>query len=304
MEELLRCEKIQKLFVVKDFLLGIKKRKIRALNNISLVVNKGINLGIVGESGSGKTTLAKVLLLLVKPDTGLIFYKRTNITRLPDSQLRAFRNCVRIIFQNPYKSLNPRMTVERTLKEALSSDKSIKKDIEKLITQTGLPVDYKHKYPHQMSGGERQRIAIARALAGNPECIIADEPTGNLDATTEIQILKLLEDLKKNLGITFILISHNLKIVSSFCDRIVVMYRGNIVEEGSTQEILKIPLHPYTRLLWNPLLVENIDDSNHIDDRGCPFVNRCPERKNLCFHTSPELKEKEKGHHVSCFLYY
>lgn len=303
MEEVLRCENIQKLFVVKDFL-GVKKRKIKALNNISFVVNKGINLGIVGESGSGKTTLAKILLLLIRPDNGSIFHKGINITTLPDSKLRSFRNCVRIIFQNPYKSLNPRMTVERTLKEAMLLKNPTGQHIEEFLIKTGLPVSYKNKYPHQMSGGERQRVAIARALVGSPECIIADEPTGSLDVTTELHILKLLENLKSNSGITFIFISHNLKIVSTFCERVVVMYKGNIVEEGLTKEISRTPLHPYTKLLWNPMSMKYTEEQDYKNTEGCPFVSRCPERKQICFHSSPLLKEKEKSHFVSCFLYY
>ncbi|MCM8763962.1 MAG: ATP-binding cassette domain-containing protein, partial [Candidatus Omnitrophica bacterium] len=216
MEEILRCEKISKVFIVKDFL-GINKRKVIALNDVSITVNKGINLGIVGESGSGKTTLVKVLLLLVRPDSGSVFYRNIDITNLPDSKLRFFRNNVRIIFQNPYKSLNPRSSVERTIREAIPSKITSPDMVETVLTQTGLPADYKNRYPHQMSGGERQRVAIARALAGNPECIIADEPTGNLDATTEIRILRLLDRLRKKLGLTFILITHNLKIVVNFC---------------------------------------------------------------------------------------
>ncbi|MCM8758935.1 MAG: ABC transporter ATP-binding protein [Candidatus Omnitrophica bacterium] len=302
MEEILRCEGVQKLFIVKDFF-GVKKRKIKALNNISFTVEKGINLGIVGESGSGKTTLAKILLLLIKPDAGSIFYKGINITKLPDSKLQSFRNRVRIVFQNPYKSLNPRMTVEKTLKEAMLSKRFNEKDIERLLKQTGLPVDYKNKYPHQMSGGERQRVAIARALAGDPECIIADEPTGSLDVATEMHILKLLESLKAT-GITFIFISHNLKIVGTFCEKIIVMYKGNIVEQGPTQNILEDPLHPYTKLLWNPESIDNTNEQNYKNDEGCPFASRCPERKSICAHSSPQLKEKEKSHFVSCFLYY
>ncbi len=302
MEEILRCERIQKLFVVKDFL-GIKKRRIKALNNISFAVNRGVNLGIVGESGFGKKQhLQKTLLLLIKPDTGSIFYRGTDVTALPDSKLRNFRNCVRIIFQNPYKSLNPRMTVERTLKEAMLTRNAAEKNIEELLIQSGLPADYKNKYPHQMSGGERQRVAIARALAGNPECIIADEPTGSLDVTTEIHILKLLDDLKKKLCVTFIFISHNLRIVASFCDRIVVMYRGGIVEEGSTRDILESPLHPYTKLLWNPSSVNDKEERKYINDECCPFAHRCPERKQICLQASPELKGD--AHSVSCFLYY
>ncbi|MCM8814678.1 MAG: ABC transporter ATP-binding protein [Candidatus Omnitrophica bacterium] len=301
MEEILRCEKISKVFVVKDFL-GINKRKVKALQDVSITLNKRIDLGIVGESGSGKTTLAKVLLLLVRPDSGSVYYRNTDLTSLPDSKLRFFRNNVRIIFQNPYKSLNPRLSVEKTIKEALFPKKTDPGMIEEILIQTGLPADYKHKYPHQMSGGERQRVAIARAIAGSPECIIADEPTGNLDATTEVHILKLLDGLKKTLGLTFLFITHNLKIVVSFCETIVIMYRGCIVEQASATQILKYPLHPYTRVLWNQSSFINPVEE-YKDREGCVFLFGCPYRKKICFNLQPELKEKEKQHMVSCFLY-
>jgi len=302
MNEILRCEKISKVFTVKDFL-GINRRKVTAINNVTITVCKGDSFGIVGESGSGKTTLAKILTLLVKPDTGSIYYNGINITHLSDSRLSFFRKNVRIIFQNPYKSLNPRSSVERTIKEAIPSNERSEEKVEEILVKVGLPPDYKNKYPHQMSGGERQRIAIARALAGNPECIVADEPTGNLDATTEIHILKLLDNLKKKLGLTFVFISHNLVIVGSFCNRIAVMYRGNIVEEGFAEQILMSPLHPYTKLLWNKESTEPVKDLTSGNDRGCVFLDRCPYRKEICFNLSPEFKEKEKNHSVSCFLY-
>ncbi|MGB9641696.1 MAG: ABC transporter ATP-binding protein [Candidatus Ratteibacteria bacterium] len=301
MEEILRCEKISKNFIIKDSL-GINKRKLTAINHISLIINHNVNIGIVGESGSGKTTLAKTLTLLVKPDSGLIYYRGNEITKLPDRKLRFFRNRVRIIFQNPYKSLNPRSTVERVIKEAMLTETKIPGKVDDILSHVGLSPEYKDKYPHQMSGGERQRLAIARALVGNPECIIADEPTGSLDAMTEIHILTLLEELKKSFGITYVLISHNLKVIAEFCDRIVVMYRGQIVEQGSVEQIVNNPLHPYTQLLWNPESAKIVEEEQKYD-YGCPFLHRCIFRMEKCFHQSPELKEKENDHLVMCFLY-
>jgi len=301
MEEILRCEKISKDFTITDSL-GIKKRKLTAVNNISLNIHKHVNLGIVGESGSGKTTLAKILMLLVRPDSGSIYYKGNEITKLSDRKLRFFRNHVRIIFQNPYKSLNPRSTIERVIKEAMLTETRAPAAVENILSHVGLPAEYKNKYPHQMSGGERQRIAIARALAGNPECIIADEPTGSLDATTEIYILTLLEELKRKFGLTYVFISHNLNIITEFCDRIVVMYRGHVVEQGSVDQISKSPLHPYTRLLWNPESVKSIEKEQKYD-YGCPFLHRCIFRTEKCFHQIPELKDGGNEHLVSCLLY-
>jgi oligopeptide/dipeptide ABC transporter ATP-binding protein len=301
MEEILRCEKISKNFIIKDPL-GINKRKLTAINNISLSINQGVNTGIVGESGSGKTTLAKTLTLLVRPDSGLIYYRGNEITKLPDRKLRFFRNRVRIIFQNPYKSLNPRSTVERVIKEAMLTETKTLETVDDILSHVGLPPEYKDKYPHQLSGGERQRVAIARALVGNPECIIADEPTGSLDAMTEIYILTLLDELKKRFGLTYVFISHNLKIIAEFCDRIMVMYRGHIVEQGSVEQILKNPLHPYTQLLWNPESEKFVREQQKYN-YGCPFLHRCIFRMEKCFHQSPELKDKENGHLVSCFLY-
>jgi len=301
MEELIRCEKVKKTFTVRDFL-GINKRVVLAIDNVSMTVNKGVNTGIVGESGSGKTTLAKILLLLVRPDDGSVYYKGTNITKFSETELRFFRKNVRIIFQNPFKSLNPRANVERIIKEAMPEDERKTKKIADVLDAVGLPQNYKDRYPHQMSGGERQRVAIARAIAGNPECIIADEPTGNLDATTEVYILNLLDRLKKIFGLTYVFISHNLKIVEKMCEKIIVIYRGNIVEQGSISQVLKSPLHPYTCLLYNPVSIKTIETVDKTS-LGCPFAYRCSFAKKICFEVKPQLKEKEKEHLVSCFLY-
>ncbi|HPP66744.1 MAG TPA: ABC transporter ATP-binding protein [bacterium] len=303
MNEVLRCENVKKVFTVKDFF-GINKRQVIAVNNVSISIDKGINTAIVGESGSGKTTLAKILLLLIKPDSGFVYYKGQIISHLSDTRLRDFRSRVRVIFQNPYKSLNPRMTVEKTIKQALSQTGHSQSNIEEILMQVGIPKEYKTRYPHQLSGGERQRIAIARALAGNPECIIADEPTGNLDATTEIYILNLLKDLQKRFGVTYVFISHNLKLVSNICDRVAVMYRGNIVEEGIIHKIIRVPLHPYTKILWNPETI-SIDDKPEIESNreSCVFFSRCPLKKAICAQANPQIIEQENEHFVACFLY-
>ncbi len=302
MSEILRCEKIRKVFVVRDFL-GVNRRNVVAVNNISIKIEEGTNTGIVGESGSGKTTFAKIMLLLIRPDEGSVYYREKEITRLSDNKLRSFRSKVRVIFQNPYKSLNPRATVGRTIREAMIQTDSRKQEIEEILMRVGIPKEYRTRYPHQLSGGERQRIAIARALAGFPECIVADEPTGNLDATTEIHILKLLEDLKRAFNLTYVFISHNLKLVSNICDNIAVMYKGNIVEEGSARSVSEHPLHPYTKALWNPETANVSEEKETKNYTGCAFANRCVFRRDICLQTEPEMVEIEKGHFVACFLY-
>ncbi|MCL5408869.1 MAG: ATP-binding cassette domain-containing protein [Candidatus Omnitrophica bacterium] len=289
MEKILEIKNIKKGFTVKDTF-GLKERKIEALKDVSFNVYEGENFGIVGESGSGKTTLAKVILFLVKPDSGKIFFRNEELTGFSGKKISTYRRNTSIIFQNPYKSLNPRFTAGKTISEAIP-EKNItekKKRAEELLKLVGLDSSYYHRFPHQLSGGERQRIAIARAIAGQPLLIIADEPTANLDASIQGQIVNLLMDIKTELGITYIFISHDLKLIDYLCDRVAVIYKGRIVEIGTAQQISNNPFHPYTKILLNPDaeqidIKENMEGSELVEIEPEHLVrkNSLPEKENV-----------------------
>ncbi len=288
MKKLLEIKNIKKSFIVKD-LFGLKEKKVEVLKDISFFVYEGENFGIVGESGSGKTTLAKVMLFLTKPDTGKIFFKNEELTGMSEKRLLKYRKNTSIIFQNPYKSLNPRFTAGRTISEAISGKGDLrKKRTVKLLEMVGLDASYYDRFPHQLSGGERQRIAIARAIAGQPSLIIADEPTANLDASIQGQIINLLTDIKTELGITYIFISHDLKLINYFCDRIAVIYKGKIVEIGTSEQISNNPCNQYTKVLLNPDteqidIKEEIKESELIEIEPEHFArkNSLPEKENI-----------------------
>lgn len=248
MEILWKVENLSKNFEVKA---EFKRVKINAFRNINLEIYKGETLGLVGESGSGKTTFGKVLIRLIEPDTGKIFYKNIDITNMKEKELRKYRKNFQIIFQDPYKSLNPRMSCGLTIMEGIKGNKKekIEKCIE-LMNLVGIKKERFYDFPHQFSGGERQRIAIARALSTNPEFIVCDEPTSNLDVSIQGQILNLFIDLKEKFNLTYLFITHNLKIVKILADRVAIMYKGEIVEIGKTEEIFKNPKHHYTKKLF------------------------------------------------------
>ncbi len=248
MERLWKVEELSKTYEVKS---ELKKEKIRVLKNINLEIFKGEIFGLVGESGSGKTTFGKVLLRLIEPDSGKIIYKNIDITNLPEKILRKYRKNFQIIFQDPYKSLNPRLTCGYTIMEGIhegSKKEKIEKAIE-LLNLVGIKRENFYKFPHQFSGGERQRIAIARALSTNPEFIVCDEPTSNLDVSIQGQILNLFLELKEKFNLTYLFITHNLKIVKFLADRVGIMFKGEIVEIGKTEEIFENPKHFYTKKL-------------------------------------------------------
>ncbi|HOK56020.1 MAG TPA: ATP-binding cassette domain-containing protein [bacterium] len=247
MEILWKVENLTKEYEVKS---EFKKIRINALKNVNLEIFKGEVFGLAGESGSGKTTFGKVLIRLIEPDDGKIIYKDIDITRMPEKILKKYRKNFQIIFQDPYKSLNPRIPCGLTVMEGITGSKKEKfeKSIE-LLNLVGLKKERFYDYPHQFSGGERQRIAIARALSTNPEFIVCDEPTSNLDVSIQGQILNLFIDLKEKFNLTYLFITHNLKILRFISDRIGIMYRGEIVEIGKTEEIFTNPKHPYTEKL-------------------------------------------------------
>ncbi len=250
MEKLWKIIELEKSFVIKDKY-GMTK-KIDVLKNINIDIEKGETLGIIGESGSGKTTLGKIIIKLIEPDKGKIIFKNTDITNIKEKNLRSLRKKFQIIFQNPYRSLNPRMAALEIVMEGIAGNK--KEKIEKgkyFLDLVGIKNEKFSNLPSQFSGGERQRISIARALSTEPEFIICDEPTSNLDLSIQAQILNLFIDLKEKFNLTYLFISHDLKVIKFISDRIAVMYKGEIVEIGQTEKIIENPQNPYVKTLFD-----------------------------------------------------
>ena len=300
-----------------------KKQTLRAVDGVSFSVKKGSVFSIVGESGCGKSTVARLILRLIAPTEGNIFFEGKDIRELRGAALREFRESVQIIFQDPFASLNPRMTIFDAVSEPLKIHKiapkgELKERVVKLITSVGLQPDILDRYPHEFSGGQRQRICIARALAVSPEVIVADEPLSALDVSIQAQILNILRDLKDRQHISFLFISHDLRVVRYFSDEIAVMYLGKIVEHAEAEELFNNPLHPYTVVLLSsaPKLkpdskgrtVLKGDVPSPIDiPPGCPFHPRCPKRFEPCDRIVPRLEEPAakgfSGRLVSCHLW-
>jgi len=319
MEKLLEIKNLSKKFPRgKDFL-GKPNGYTYALNGVDFEIFKGEILGLVGESGCGKSTTGKCISRLIEHDSGEILFKNKNILTLNNNELRETRKNIQIIFQNPYSSLNPRMKIKDILLEPLKlntklSKKEMAKEIDKIIECVGLSTDIKNNFPHEFSGGQRQRIVIAKALILKPEFIIADEPISALDISIQAQIIKLLQDLKQEFNLTYLFISHDLSTVKYFCDRVAVMYLGEIVESASTSDLFNNPLHPYTKALINSIpkinnkenefqCIKGEPSSNEKLLSGCKFSQRCPHKTNICTESSPKTKMQEIGHNVKCFLY-
>lgn len=286
----------------KTYLLG--KEPLQAVKNVSFSLKKGEILGLVGESGSGKSTLGKMLLRLIPPTQGEIFYKEKSIFPMKRHFLAKH---LQMIFQDPFSSLNPRMTVGQILDEPTRVHR-LPSRVNNLLDLVGLPSKVKDRYPHEFSGGQRQRVGIARALALNPDFIVCDEPISALDVSIQAQIVNLLISLQKELSLTYLFISHDLSMVRYISNKIAVMYAGEFVEMGSTEELFQNPLHPYTKLLLSSIptlkkktlsFPKTFPPSNYLG-KGCPFAVRCPFAKELCKNTSPFLEEKEKSHFAAC----
>lgn len=315
---LVRVENAVKHFPKRGGLFNQVIAKVHALNDVSFTIKKGQTLGVVGESGCGKSTLGKVVIRLHEPTSGKIFFDGVDISNMSHRQLRPIRQRMQMIFQDPNSSLNPRMTVETILKEVILlheivAESEIDATIDQLLNKVGLRIDDKTKYPHEFSGGQKQRIGIARALAVNPEFIIADEPVSALDVSIQAQVLNLMMDLKEELGLTLLFVSHDLKVIDHFCDSMLVMYLGNIVEEMPCEDIHAHALHPYTRALLscNPItdpdqrgeltVLEGEVPSPYHPPVGCPFVTRCPLRTEKCETENPPLLDRGNGHRVACW---
>ena len=292
-----------------------------ANDGIDLVIHEGETVGLVGESGCGKSTLGRTILKLYKPTAGEIFFEGENITNYTVTQMMPLRKKMQIIFQDPYSSLNPKMTVGQIIGEALlehgmfkKKDPAYEKYVKEIMNTCGLADYMIYRYPHEFSGGQRQRIGIARALALKPKFIVCDEAVSALDVSIQSQIINLLNDLQKEFNLSYLFISHDLSVVKHISDRIGVMYLGNMVEFTDKREMYANPLHPYTKVLLSAIpetdlqkmrtkrriLLEGDIPSNIITPTGCKFHTRCPIAKDICKREVPQFKEEKPGHFVAC----
>jgi len=293
---------------------------VHAVDDVSLTIPRGRTFGLVGESGCGKSTVGRLLLRLIDLTSGSIAFDGQEVTSASSGEMQAMRRQMQIVFQDPHSSLNPRRTVGEIITRPLvihsvASKREAEGTAGALLQQVGLQPDMQDRYPHEFSGGQRQRIGIARALALRPSFIVLDEPTSSLDVSVQAQILNLLNDLKRDLGLTYLFISHNLNVVEYFCDTTVVMYLGRIVEEGPSDAVLSEPLHPYTRALVSAVLVPEVgkqrerlvlkgDVPSPINPpSGCRFHTRCPWAMDICKTVDPPLREHTSGRRVACHLF-
>jgi oligopeptide/dipeptide ABC transporter ATP-binding protein len=322
-EILLELQDVKKHFPIKSGLLQKTVGHIKAVDGINLKVNKGETLGIVGESGCGKSTVGRTIIRLYEPTGGKIIFNGRDISHLSESELRKdVRKDIQMIFQDPFASLNPRKTLRSIIREPLDTHhlyKSKERDekVEILLEKVGLNASFINRYPHEFSGGQRQRIGISRALALNPELIVADEAVSALDVSIQAQIINLMEDLQEEFGLTYIFISHDLSVVRHISDRVGVMYLGKMMELASKTEIYAEPLHPYTQALLSAVPVprkkgamkrERIILKGELPSpanppKGCVFHTRCPAAFALCKQMNPDFKEVKNNHFVACHLY-
>lgn len=314
---LLELDRLKKWFPIRGGILSRVVANVKAVNDVSFSVRKGEVLGLVGESGSGKTTVGRTLLRLIEPTEGSIRFAGQEITHLSKAAMRPYRRKMQIIFQDPFASLNPRMTVGDIISEPLvihgigtPSDRHDR--VAELLKKVGLLPDQVRRYPHEFSGGQRQRIGIARALAVNPEFVVADEPVSALDVSIQAQVVNLMQDLKDELGLTILFIAHDLAVVEYISDRIAVMYLGKVMEISPAKELYRSPKHPYTEALLSAIPVpdptvkrERIVLQGDIPSpinppSGCVFRTRCRYVLPECSTTVPELKEVSPGHFKAC----
>lgn len=315
---LLRVKHLTKHFPIKKGFFNKTVGYVQAVSDISFDIHPGEIVGLVGESGCGKSTTGRCILRLLNPSSGEVVYKEKNIFDNSKEQLHFLRRQMQIIFQNPYSSLDPRMTVRQIVSEPLQIHKTVTKEqiplrVNTLLDMVGISTRMSDHYPHEFSGGQRQRIGIARALALNPEFIVADEPVSALDVSIQAQILNLLFDLKKELNLTYLFISHNLSVVQYVSDKVAVMYLGEIVEMASSDVLYKKPLHPYTEALLSaiPIPDPTLDRSKRIllegdvpspdnPPTGCKFHTRCRYTKSKCIEEIPQIEEKLPGQFARC----
>ena len=319
MQPLLTVGLLKKYFPLDRGMFSRTKAVVRAVDGVSFELQKGETLGLVGESGSGKTTVGRCILRLIKPTSGDVLFDNMNVTRLPASELKKLRRQMQIIFQDPYVCLTPRLRIRTILKEPLEihgiGTKADHTDrVVTILRRVGLRPEHMNRFPHEFSGGQRQRIAIARTLMVNPELIIADEPVSALDVSIQAQIINLLVALQRELGLSYLLISHDLSVVHYMCDRIAVMYLGKIVEMTTRSDLYLNPLHPYTQALLSAIPEPNTGPKREKillggevpspinPPAGCSFHPRCNYKMETCTKVEPLLKGVGDSHWVSCHL--
>lgn len=321
MQPLLRVEDLKKYFPAgARNLLGKHKHNLKAVDGISFTINEGEIFGLVGESGCGKSTTGRCLLRITEPTSGDVFFKNKEISKLNKTESKQLSKEIQMIFQNPHSSLNPRMTIKQTLDEVLTVHKygnkaARNKRIEELLDMVGIPTNSVSRYPHEFSGGQLQRIVIARALALDPEFIFADEPVASLDVSIQAQILNLLAELREKLDLTILFVAHDLSVVEHISDRIGVMYLGKIVEIANVEELYADTSHPYTEALISAIPIDNPKEKKEEimlkgdipspinPPKGCRFASRCRHAFARCKEEEPLLKEIKTDHFVACHLH-
>lgn len=316
-EPILKINNLKKYFPIKGGVFLRRMGWIYAVDGVSFTINKGEIFGIVGESGCGKTTTLRLLNRLIKPTEGSVFFKGKNIFEMKKNDMKLIRKKMAMIFQDPYSSLNPRMTAIDIVSEPFiiygELNRSEREErATKLLERMGFSSEYFNRYPHEFSGGQKQRIGIARAIAGNPEIILADEPVSSLDVSVRAQVLNLLKALHKEFNLTYVYVSHNLRVIKHLCNRTLVMYLGKPVEMGLTKKIYEGSMHPYTKALISAIPIIDFDAKKERiiltgtvptpinPPSGCRFHTRCPITKSKCSKEEPKFIEVEDGHFVAC----